>query len=150
MPKKQEDEALKLDNQLCFVVYSTAHAFNRAYRPILDALDLTYPQYLVMLTLWEKDGVSVKEIGSKLHLDSGTLTPLLKRLEAAGLVQRARDTADERQMCISLTPEGKALREKAKGVPKPIVNAVAQAGKDLQKLKSDLIDIRDRINDSVS
>ena len=88
---RKHDEALLLANQLCFAVYSTAHALNRVYKPLLDALGLTYPQYLVMLILWEREGPSVSEIGERLHLDSGTLTPLLKRLEAAGLVRRSRD-----------------------------------------------------------
>src|ERR1700737_1717466 len=95
-----------LGNQLCFAVYSTAHAFNRVYKPLLDRLGLTYPQYLVMLALWERDGVPLKDIGERLFLDSGTLTPLLKRLEAAGLVKRTRSTEDERQVKIVLTALG--------------------------------------------
>src|SRR3954463_16375045 len=89
---------LQLDNQLCFAVYAAAHAFNATYKPLLEPLGLTYPQYLAMLVLWEEDGVTVSAIGSRLGLDSGTLTPLLKRLEAAGLVSRLRDAADERQV----------------------------------------------------
>jgi MarR family transcriptional regulator, organic hydroperoxide resistance regulator len=108
---------LLLANQLCFAVYSTAHAFNRVYKPLLDALGLTYPQYLVMLVLWEQDDVAVKEIGERLFLDSGTLTPLLKRLEAIGYIRRRRDPADERQVRISLTEAGAALRAKAGKVP---------------------------------
>src|ERR1700742_2775656 len=91
------DQPLKLDNQICFAIYSAAHAFNRVYKPLLDALGLTYPQYLVMLVLWERDGVPLKDIGDRLFLDSGTLTPLLKRLEAAQLIKRSRSTEDERQ-----------------------------------------------------
>src|SRR6476620_898090 len=94
--KSSADFPLRLDNQICFAVYSTAHAFNRVYKPLLDKLRLTYPQYLVMLVLWERDGVPVKDIGERLLLDSGTLTPLLKRLEAAELVKRTRSTEDER------------------------------------------------------
>src|ERR1700759_5472942 len=94
------DQLLRLDNQICFAVYSASHAFNRVYKPLLDRLGLTYPQYLVMLVLWERDGVAVKEIGERLHLDSGTLTPLLKRLEQAGLIKRTRSTEDERQVLI--------------------------------------------------
>src|SRR5919109_699931 len=100
MARKQlavADQPLRLDNQICFAIYSTAHAFNRVYKPLLDRLGLTYPQYLVMLVLWEKDGVTVKEIGDRLFLDSGTLTPLLKRLEAAQLIKRSRSRQDERQ-----------------------------------------------------
>jgi hypothetical protein len=96
-----EDENLKLSRQLCFAVYSAAHAFNRVYKPILEPLGLTYPQYLVMLVLWEQDGLTVKEIGQQLHLDSGTLTPVLKRLQALGYVQRSRDLPDERQVRVT-------------------------------------------------
>lgn len=105
-----QDPALELDNQICFALYSTTHALTRAYRPILEALDLTYLQYIVMMVLWERDGMSVKEIGQRLHLDSGTLTPMLKRMEQAGLVQRRRSSADERQVDIALTPAGQALK----------------------------------------
>src|ERR1700744_6583924 len=105
MPSKSAaDASLLLSNQICFAVYSTAHAFNRIYKPLLDRLRLTYPQYLVMLVLWEQDGVPVKQIGQRLFLDSGTLTPLLKRLEAADRVRRTRGTEDERQVLIALTP----------------------------------------------
>src|SRR5205809_497971 len=115
MAKKQAAkpamDPLLLGNQICFAVYSTAHAFNRVYKPLLDRLGLTYPQYLVMLVLWERDDVPLKDIGEKLFLDSGTLTPLLKRLEAAGLVKRTRSTEDERHVLIALTPQGQALKE---------------------------------------
>src|SRR5437899_5887217 len=121
--KSASDLPLLLGNQLCFAVYSTAHAFNRFYKPLLDRLGLTYPQYLVMLVLWEQDGVAVKEIGERLYLDSGTLTPLLKRMEAAGLVKRTRSTEDERQVLIALTPQGQALKEKARTVPQSILAA---------------------------
>src|SRR6185312_5328060 len=111
------DQPLRLDNQICFALYSAAHAFNRVYKPLLERLGLTYPQYLVMLVLWERDDVPLKDIGEKLFLDSGTLTPLLKRLEAAQLVRRTRSTEDERHVLIALTPQGQALREKARAVP---------------------------------
>src|SRR5689334_6592618 len=117
MVRKSGSDLLLLGNQLCFAVYSTAHAFNRFYKPLLDRLGLTYPQYLVMLVLWEQDGMSVKEIGERLFLDSGTLTPLLKRLEAAGLVKRTRSTEDERQVIVALTAQGEALKEKARSLP---------------------------------
>ena len=110
MTKKQDGNTSRLDSMLCFTVYSTAHAFNRAYKPLLDALDLPYPQYLVMLALWDRNDVTVKAIGEMLHLDSGTLTPLLKRLEAMGLVRRVRDSADERSVRISRTAAGVAMR----------------------------------------
>lgn len=111
------DQMLFLKNQLCFAVHSASHAFARAYKPLLDPLDLTYPQYLVLLRLWEQDGQTVSELGAPLFLDSGTLTPLLKRMEKAGLICRSRDKSDERQVRVSLTEKGDALRAKAHGFP---------------------------------
>src|ERR1700681_2346838 len=131
MTKKPEREPSRLGSMLCFTIYSTAHAFNRAYKPLLDALGLTYPQYLVMVALWEQDDISVKEIGELLHLDSGTLTPLLKRLEAMGFVRRNRDTADERSVRISLTSAGAAPRQKEKTVSVGIVGACGQTAEHL-------------------
>ncbi len=116
-----DDELLLLDNQLCFPLYSAANAVVRAYRPLLDALDLTYPQYLVMMVLWQQNAISVKTLGEKLHLDSGTLTPLLKRLESKGLVERRRSVTDERARELWLTERGTALREQALAVPKSMV-----------------------------
>ena len=144
--KPAADLPLQLGNQLCFAVYSTAHAFNRAYKPLLERLGLTYPQYLVMLVLWEADGVPVKDIGERLLLDSGTLTPLLKRLEAAELVRRSRSTEDERQVLIALTSKGQALREKAKAVPEGILAASNCSIGELAAMKNDLIVLRDRLN----
>ena len=147
MAKKQAADApLLLGNQICFAIYSTAHAFNRVYKPLLDRLGLTYPQYLVMLVLWERDGVPVKDIGERLFLDSGTLTPLLKRLEAAQLIKRTRDTADERQVLIALTPQGQLLREKARTVPQSILAASACSIAELSAMKNDLVALRDRLN----
>ena len=137
---------LQLDNQICFAVYSTAHAFNRIYKPLLDRLGLTYPQYLVMLVLWERDDVPVKFIGERLFLDSGTLTPLLKRLEAAGLVRRTRSAEDERQVMIALTPRGQTLREKARTVPHGVLAASACSVDELVSMKNDLLALRDRLN----
>ena len=104
--KNNADDTLKLDNQLCFAVYATSRAITSVYRPSLEKLGLTYPQYLVMLVLWESDGISVSQLGERLFLDSGTLTPLLKRLEKRGLIMRRRDNDDERQVNISLTLAG--------------------------------------------
>lgn len=104
------EEEKRLDKQLCFAVYATAHAFTRAYKPILDRVGLTYPQYLVMLVLWERSELPVKTIGEQLDLDSGTLSPLLKRLEQNGLIKRTRDLRDERQVIVSLTPKGQAMK----------------------------------------
>src|SRR5256885_11878893 len=140
------DAPLLLGNQVCFAVYSTAHAFNRFYKPLLDRLGLTYPQYLVMLVLWERDGVPVKDIGEKLFLDSGTLTPLLKRLEAAGLVKRTRSTEDERQVLVALTPKGQALREEARAVPQSILSSSACSVGELFEMKNELVSLRDRLN----
>ncbi len=110
-------DPLALTNQLCFAVYSAAHAFGRRYKSLLAALGVTYPQYLCLLVLWQEDGLSVTTIGEKLRLDSGTLTPLLKRMEALGLVIRARGKEDERQVIISLTEKGRALKAKANAIP---------------------------------
>ena len=136
---------LLLDNQLCFALYSTAHAFNRVYKPLLGRLGLTYPQYLVMLVLWERDDVPVKEIGERLFLDSGTLTPLLKRLEAAGLIKRTRSKDDERQVLIALTAQGLALRDKAKTLPQAILAASACSVGELSAMKNELVALRDRL-----
>jgi DNA-binding MarR family transcriptional regulator len=144
--KLAADAPLLLGNQVCFAIYSATHAFNRVYKPLLDRLGLTYPQYLVMLVLWERDGVPVKDIGERLFLDSGTLTPLLKRLEAAQLIKRTRNTADERQVLIALTPQGQALKEKARTVPQSILAASACSIAELSAMKNDLVALRDRLN----
>src|SRR5262245_35558242 len=135
-----------LADQLCFAVYSTAHAFNRFYKPLLERLGLTYPQYLVMLVLWERDGVAVKDIGERLFLDSGTLTPLLKRMEAMGLVKRTRSTEDERQVLIALTAQGHALKEKARNVPQSILAASECSVSELIAMKDEIVALRDRLN----
>ena len=140
------DQPLRLDNQICFAVYSAAHAFNRVYKPLLDRLGLTYPQYLVMLVLWERDGVPLKDIGERLFLDSGTLTPLLKRLEAAQLVKRTRSTEDERQVLIGLTPQGQALKDKARNVPQSILAASDCTVPELVAMKNEIVALRDRLN----
>lgn len=151
MPKKNAlDAPLQLGNQICFAIYSTAHAFNRVYKPQLERLGLTYPQYLVMLVLWEQDGVTVTELGDRLFLDSGTLTPLLKRLEATHFLRRSRSTEDERKVLISLTPHGQALKEKAKAVPQAILAASACSVGELAEIKNDLIALRDRLNAAVA
>ncbi|MEX0335300.1 MarR family winged helix-turn-helix transcriptional regulator [Vibrio tubiashii] len=112
-----EEESLLLENQVCFPLYSASNAVIRTYRPLLDSLDLTYSQYLVMMVLWESDGISVKDIGARLHLDSGTLTPLLKRLEVKGFVVRGRSELDERVRVLKLSEEGRALKAKALAIP---------------------------------
>lgn len=144
------EDGLQLENLLCFTVYSTAHAFNRVYKPLLDALGLTYPQYLVMLTLWQQDDQTVGAIGEKLMLESSTLTPLLKRLEAAGLIARRRDAADERQVRISLTPEGRGLRQKALAVPRQVGAATGCTLAEMQQLQSRLNALREDLLNAAS
>ena len=146
MARKPAIDPLLLGNQICFAVYSTAHAFNRVYKPLLNRLGLTYPQYLVMMVLWERDGVPLKDIGEKLFLDSGTLTPLLKRMEAASLIRRTRSTEDERQVLIALTPQGHALREKARAVPQAILSNSACSVGELFEMKNELVALRDKLN----
>ena len=146
MSKNRHELKSRLGSMLCFTVYSTAHAFNRAYKPLLDALGLTYPQYLTMFALWERDNVSVKELGELLHLDSGTLTPLLKRLEAMGLVRRARDPADERSVRISLTPSGTAMRCKERAVHEGLVGACGYSAEELKALTAQLVRVRDSLD----
>ena len=150
MAKKSMAEAqLMLGNQLCFAIYSTAHAFNRVYKPLLDRLGLTYPQYLVMLALWERDGIAVKEIGERLFLDSGRLTPLLKRLEAAHLIRRTRSSEDERQVLVALSAQGQALKEKARTVPAAILSASGCSVGELSSLRKNLVALRDQLNAAV-
>ncbi|WP_374305626.1 MarR family winged helix-turn-helix transcriptional regulator [Ferrovibrio sp.] len=145
MKQADDKDMLRLSKQLCFALYSTSHAFTRAYKPLLAPLDLTYPQYLVMLVLWEEDDVTVKEIGARLQLDSGTLTPLLKRLDAAGLVTRIRDSGDERQVRVMLTEAGRALRAKAEGIPKRLAEAIGEPIAEIIALRDQLTEIRDRV-----
>ncbi len=134
---------LALDNQLCFALYSASRAVTRAYGPLLADLGLTYPQYVTMLALWERtDPMSVGDLGTRLHLDSGTLTPLLKRLEQAGLVTRERDGRDERRVLVSLTAAGRQLRGKAENVPRQLF-----AESDLDP--AELVALRDRLAELV-
>ena len=122
MPNKT-NAMLKLDNQLCFALYSASLAMTRVYKPLLDELGLTYPQYLAMLVLWERDGLMVSELGERLYLDSGTLTPLLKRLEASGFVTRIRAVEDERRVHITLSAAGRQLKTRAAKIPSCILSA---------------------------
>jgi MarR family transcriptional regulator, organic hydroperoxide resistance regulator len=136
---------LALDNQFCFSVYSAAHALNRVYKPLLDRLGLTYPQYLAMLVLWERDDRSVGEIGEKLMLETNTLTPLLKRLEALGAIARVRNPKDERQVRVHLTERGRAMRDEALAVPPAIFAATGAELESLTQLKESLAGIRDHL-----
>ncbi|QND51181.1 MarR family transcriptional regulator [Phyllobacterium sp. 628] len=143
------ESLLKIENFLCFAIYSTANAVTRAYQPRLAALGLTYPQYLAMVVLWEEENQTVKAIGDKLSLDSGTLTPLLKRLETAGLITRRRDTVDERQVLIGLTAEGRAMRDKAESVPVAMGKAFGCTMDEAKGLRSELITMRDNLVESI-
>lgn len=143
------DQLLRLDNQICFAIYSAAHAFNRVYKPLLARLGLTYPQYLVMMVLWEGDGIPVKDIGERLYLDSGTLTPLLKRLEQAGLIKRTRSAQDERQVLIDLTSQGQALKDRARVMPSSILAASQCSVAELTAVKNEITALRDRLNAGV-
>ena len=138
-------DMLLLDNQLCFALYSTSLAMTKLYKPLLDELGLTYPQYLVMLVLWEHDGLMVSEIGEKLFLDSGTLTPLLKRLEASGYVSRLRDVDDERRVHITLTTLGRQLKSRAAKVPACILAATQCALPDVAALTTQVQALRQRL-----
>lgn len=137
---------LHLEDQLCFAVYSAAHAFTRFYKPLLDELGITYPQYLVLLVLWESDGLPVSRIGERLGLDSGTLTPLLKRMEAAGLVRRQRSAEDERQVLVSLTDAGQAQRQVAEGFPLRVLNASQCTAEEIGALHHALIALRQSLD----
>lgn len=139
-------KSLKLDEQLCFSVYAAAHAFNRFYKPLLEPLGLTYPQYLVLLTLWEQEGLPLKSIGERLGLDSGTLTPLLRRMETAGLVTRSRDREDERIVRVSLTARGRRLHAKAKAFPESIGRAAHCSAAELNALRKLLFALRDDLD----
>jgi DNA-binding MarR family transcriptional regulator len=141
-----DDSRLRLDRQLCFAVYSTAHAFNRFYRPLLEALGITYPQYLALMALWEEDGLSVTEIGKRLWLDSGTLTPLLKRLEGLGFVTRRRAEADERQVIVTLTEKGRALEAEAAQFPARILEASNCSAEELDQLRRLLFGLREQLD----
>jgi DNA-binding MarR family transcriptional regulator len=137
--------ALKLDNFVCFAVYTAGHAFNRLYKPLLDALGLTYPQYLAMVALWDRDDQTVGELGEKLFLESNTLTPLLKRLEGMGLVARVRDKADERQVRLRLTEPGRALRERAEAVPPCVLDATQMTAGEATALTDAVTKLRDTL-----
>ena len=138
-------DALLLDQQLCFALYAASRAVTAAYRPLLEALDLTYPQYLTMLVLWEQDGLTVRELGRRLQLDSGTLTPLLKRLQQAGLVSRERRSSDEREVEIRLTPAGRELRASAESIPACLAARLCMGPDDMRRLRDELRELAARV-----
>ena len=131
--------------QICFALYGASHAFNRAYKPLLEPLGLTYPQYLVLMALWEKETATVKVLGEMLGLDSGTLSPLLKRLEQAGLITRKRGTVDERQVMIALTPDGAEMKTKAAEVMRAIGEATGCSLDELGKLRDQLNALKENL-----
>lgn len=139
------EAALRLDNQLCFALYSASLAMTKLYKPWLSGLGLTYPQYLVMLALWEGDGLTVSSLGERLLLDSGTVTPLLKRMEAAGLVARVRATDDERKVHVRLTTAGRKLKSKALKVPTCVASATQCSVSELRQLTAQIHALRQRL-----
>ena len=145
-PLTPSPAALQLDNQVCFALYSASLAMTKLYKPLLDTIGLTYPQYLVMLVLWEQDGLTVSELGERLFLDSGTLTPLLKRLEAQGHIARLRDVEDERRVRITLTSQGRALRNQAEVIPQCVLQSSQCSLPELAALTGQLKNLRDKLN----
>jgi DNA-binding MarR family transcriptional regulator len=143
------EDWLRLDQQLCFALYSSSLAMTKLYKPLLEPLGLTYPQYLAMLVLWERDGISVSALGQRLQLDSGTLTPLLKRLEAAELITRQRASDDERRVDIHLSKTGRALKKKAANIPPQLACASACSLEELSSLTKRLHELRSQLNDAV-
>ncbi len=139
------DKTPLLDELLCFAVYSTSLAMAKAYRPLLDKLGVTYPQYLVLVVLWHQDQVTVSDIGNRLFLDSATLTPLLKRMEAAGLITRTRSTRDERQVIVGLTDEGRAMRKEADSIMSSMLCALQCSKDEALELKDRLVALRNNL-----
>jgi MarR family transcriptional regulator, organic hydroperoxide resistance regulator len=137
--------AARMADFMCFAIYSTNLAYSRVYKPILDALGLTYPQYLAVIALWEQDGQTVKSLSEKLFLEPSTVTPMLKRLEAMGYVRRARDTKDERNVIVSLTDEGRALREKGLGFGTLTVDASGLTPEEFPILQQAVVRLRDNL-----
>lgn len=145
-----EDDLLKLENQLCFAFYACSREITKLYRPLLAGLGLTYTQYITLLVLWEKDGLSVKELGARLYLDSGTLTPLLKKLEAMGLLTRTRSRADERNVTIALTDEGRALKARAAEVPVKLYAGAGLRPEELLALRTQLQALLRKVDDAAA
>ena len=144
-PHSPSPAILRLDNQVCFALYSASLAMTKLYKPLLDTIGLTYPQYLVMLVLWEQDGLTVSELGERLFLDSGTLTPLLKRLQAQGHLARLRDAQDERRVRITLTAAGRALRDRAETIPQCVLQSSQCSLAELTALTGQLQQLRSKL-----
>lgn len=145
-PATNPDEMPSLAEFLCFAIYSASHSFNRVYKALLAPLGLTYPQYLAMVGLWESDQQTVGGLGARLSLESSTLTPLLKRLEAAGLIERSRDALDERQVRVRLTAAGRALRTRALGVPESVLQVSGLSKADARRLHREISSLRDALD----
>ncbi|WP_018663905.1 MarR family winged helix-turn-helix transcriptional regulator [Heyndrickxia acidiproducens] len=143
---KNNPQNLNLEDHLCFSLYACSRAILRLYRPYLDQLQLTYPQYLVLVTLWEKQQSTIKEIGKALDLDTGTLTPLLKRMEAAGFIERRRDTVDERIVNIHITQAGQALQEKASCIPQSLFEASGMGKEELDEINKTIKNLLQQLN----
>ncbi|MCJ2371666.1 MarR family transcriptional regulator [Pseudomonas sp. RGM 3321] len=142
-------DSLLLDNQLCFALYSTSLMMTKVYKPLLQALGLTYPQYLAMMVLWEKDGLTVGDVSTRLLTDPGSLTPLLKRLEGEGFISRTRSKEDERVVLLHLTEQGRALRHQALSIPGCILSASGLNMERLRDLQTQLLDLRDHLHQSL-
>jgi DNA-binding MarR family transcriptional regulator len=142
-------EALLLDNQLCFALYSTSLMLTKVYKPLLQALEVTYPQYLALMVLWERDGITVGDISTRLLTDPGSLTPLLKRLEADGIIDRIRSKADERVVQLFLTEKGRGLQKLAESIPECILATSGSTVQKMQAMQRDLIEFRDHLQASL-
>ncbi|UVE16213.1 MarR family transcriptional regulator [Pseudomonas sp. LS44] len=149
MTRSSRCEQLRLDNQLCFALYSTSLAMTKVYKPLLQALNLTYPQYLAMLVLWERDGITVGELSQRLLTDPGSVTPLLKRLEVEGLLSRTRSSADERVVELRLTAKGRSLQQQAEPLPACILETTGQSIDQLIALKQELVSLRASLHKAV-
>lgn len=150
MVKKLNNETnlLKLENQLCFLLYAGSREMTKKYKPLLDELGVTYPQYLVLLLLWEHKTLTVKELGHELYLDSGTLTPMLKRMEQNQIIKRERSIEDERSVLISLTAEGCSLKEKAKDIPIEIFHLSGKKEDEFKALKESLLQLLNQLTNT--
>jgi MarR family transcriptional regulator, organic hydroperoxide resistance regulator len=143
---RHDDEFVKLEDHLCFSLYACSRAIFRLYRPYLDELNLTYPQYLVLLVLWERKQSTVKELGELLGLDSGTLTPMLKRMEAAGLVERKRSAEDERVVMITITEDGNHIKEKAVCIPRSLLESTGMTEEEVMTVNNVIKKLLQRVN----
>ncbi|MBB6730464.1 MarR family winged helix-turn-helix transcriptional regulator [Cohnella zeiphila] len=141
-----DEDLLKLDNQICFAVYACAREITKLYHPLLQPLGLTYTQYIALLALWEKDGVTVKELGRRLYLDSGTLTPLLKKLETSGYLTRTRDPEDERNVRIELTPQGRSLKRQACAIPEKLFVQAGVTAEEAANVHGQMMELLRRIH----